>query len=159
MIPSVTYVDTDRRAARYFADQTLVTAELEGRIHPGAGTDLSFLQADYTTLSHYRRPASTCSSRCTRGPVWDHCQQYLAPSVLLLANSSHGDASPAALDPSLKLVAAVHHRDDKYRLDTSALDSYLEPRRPATADPELIRRQGRGIGYTRTAFAYIFRLA
>ncbi len=30
-IPSVTYVDTDRRAARYFADEAFVAAELHGR--------------------------------------------------------------------------------------------------------------------------------
>lgn len=47
-IRSVTYVDTDRRAARYFADEALVTAELQGRTLPGAGTDIAFLHTDYT---------------------------------------------------------------------------------------------------------------
>lgn len=36
------------RAARYFADKALVTAELHGRTLPGAGADISFLHADYT---------------------------------------------------------------------------------------------------------------
>ncbi len=61
--------------------------------------------------------------------------------------------------PRLELVAAVHHRGEHYRFDTDALDSYLTPKTPTAADPDAIRRKGRGIAYTRTAFAYLFRLA
>jgi hypothetical protein len=35
-IPSVAYVDTDCRAARYFADESLVAVELQGRNLAGA---------------------------------------------------------------------------------------------------------------------------
>ncbi len=90
------------------------------------------------------------------GPVWENCRGYLAPHGLLLANTSHGDASLAALDPTLRLVAAVHQRDGRYRLGTDDLDSYLIPKKPSAADPDAIRRQGRGIAYTRNAFAYVF---
>lgn len=158
-IPSVTYVDTDRRAARFFANHTLVADELEGRTRPGAGTEIRFLQADYTAALPVPEAGFDLLISLYAGPVWDHCRQYLSPGGLLLANTSHGDASLAALDPSLELVAAIHHRGDKYHVDSSALRTYLEPRRPSSADPELIRSQGRGIGYTRTAFAYLFRPA
>ena len=154
-IPSVTYVDTDRRAARFFADERLVAAELEGRARPGAGSEVRFLQADYTTPLALDRFDLLIS--LFAGPVWDHCRQHLAPGGLLLANASHGDASLAALDPGLVLVAAVQHVGDRYRLDTEALEGYLQPKRPETADPEAIRRAGRGIAYTRPAFAYVFR--
>ena len=158
-IPSVTYVDTDRRAARYFADRSLVADELEGRTGPGAGADVRFLQADYTGPLPLAAAGFDLLISLYAGPVWDHCRQYLSPDGLLLANTSHGDASLAALDPSLELVAAVHHRGDEYRLDDTALNSYLQPRNPSSADPDLIRSQGRGIRYTRTAFAYLFRPA
>ncbi|WP_300013332.1 hypothetical protein [Pseudonocardia sp.] len=158
-IPSVTYVDSDRRAARYFADEPLVAAELEGRTLPGAGAEVTFLHRDYTTPLSLPRAGFDLLISLYAGPVWDHCRQHLAPQGLLLANTSHGDASLAALDPALRLVAAVHQRDGKYRLDTERLDSHLVPRRPDAADPERIRSQGRGIAYTRTAFAYVFRAA
>lgn len=156
-IPSVTYVDTDRRAARYFADQALVTAELQGRTMPGAGTDVTFLHADYTKPLPIPAASFDLLISLYAGPVWEHCRQYLSPQGLLLANTSHGDASLAALDPALRLVAAVHHRDDTYRLDTANLDSYLIPKRSSAADPDTIRRQGRGIAYTKKAFAYVFK--
>ena len=156
-IASVTYVDIDRRAARFFADERRVAAELQGRTAPGAGTHIGFLHADYSTALPLPAAGVELLISLFAGPVWEHCGRYLAPSGLFLANTSHGDASLAALDPSLRLVAAVQHRADRYRLDTADLDSYLVPTRPAAADPDAIRRQGKGIAYTRRAFAYVFQ--
>lgn len=156
-LPSVTYVDTDRRAARYFADEVRVAAELRGRARPGAGTDITFLPLDYTKALPLPDAGFDLLISLYAGLVWDHCRQHLAPGGWLLANTSHGDASLAALDPALRLVAAVHHRDGKYRLDDSRLDGYLIPTKPEHADPSTIRAQGRGISYTRTAFAYLFQ--
>ncbi len=84
------------------------------------------------------------------------------PPGPLPANPPPGGAPPRAAPPPpprLELVAAVHHRGEHYRFDTDALDSYLTPKTPTAADPDAIRRKGRGIAYTRTAFAYLFRLA
>ncbi len=83
------------------------------------------------------------------------------PPAPFRANPPHGNAPPAPPPPPprLELVAAVHHRGEHYRFDTDALDSYLTPKTPTAADPDAIRRKGRGIAYTRTAFAYLFRLA
>lgn len=156
-VASVTYVDTDRRAARYFADETLVAAELAGRTRDGAGTQVRFLQADYRTALPLPAAGFDLLISLYAGPVWDHCGQHLAPGGLLLANTSHGDASIAAVDPGLHLVAVVQHRADGYHLDTGSLETYLQPKDPAAADPEDVRRRGRGVRYTRTAFAYLFR--
>ncbi len=155
-IPSVTYVDTDRRAARYFGDEALVTAELQGRTITGAGTDIAFLHTDYTKPLPIPPASFDLLISLYAGPVWEHCRQYLAPQGWFLTNTSHGDASLAALDPTVRLVAAVHQRAGKYRLDTTNLDSYLIPKRPSAANSTTIRREGRGIAYTKAAFAYVF---
>ncbi|MGB0970244.1 MAG: hypothetical protein ACPGVG_04690 [Mycobacterium sp.] len=157
-IPSVTYVDTDRRAARYFANQELVATELQAHSRNSVKTEVNFLHANYTTPLSLPKAEFDLLISLYAGPVWDHCHQYLKPNGLLLANTSHGDASLAALDSRLELVAAIHHRGDKYRIDRSALADYLTPKNPTAADPDLIRRNGRGIAYTRTAFAYLFKL-
>ncbi|GAA1464608.1 class I SAM-dependent methyltransferase [Microbacterium thalassium] len=154
-IRSVTYVDTDRRAARYFADSGLVEAELAGT-RTGSADGIRFLHADYTTPLPVPDEAFDLLISLYAGPVWEHCRRYLRPGGLLVANTSHGDASLAALDPDLTLVAAVQHRGGRYRLDTTGLDRYLVPRKPSEADPDRIRDRGRGISYTRSAFAYVF---
>lgn len=157
-IGSVTYVDTDRRAARYFADSDLVRSELAGASARAAEAAVEFLPTDYTHPLPLAAGRFDLLISLYAGPVWDHCRRYLRPGGLLLANTSHGDASIAALDPDLELVATVHHRDSRYRLDSRELDRYLVPKGPAAADADLIRSAGRGIAYTRTAFAYLFRL-
>lgn len=157
-IRSVTYVDNDKRAVRYFAAPELVEAELADRSTSAAIAGVRFVPGDYTGPLPIANGTFDLLISLYAGPVWDHCRRYLRPRGVLLANSSHGDASIAALDPDLELVAAVHHRDSQYRLDTRDPGQYLIPKNPAAADPDLIRASGRGIAYTRTAFAYLFRL-
>ncbi len=161
VIPSVTYVDTDRRAARYFAGAELVQAELADaqRTRGGAPAEVRFLHADYTEALPLGDGAFDLLISLYAGPVSEHCRRFLGPGGLLLANASHGDASLAALDARFELVAAVQNRGDRYRLDENDLGRYLVPKKPAAADPDLIRRSGRGIAYTRPAFAYLFRLS
>ncbi|WP_421845533.1 hypothetical protein [Mycobacterium sp.] len=154
-IPAVTYVDTDRRAARYFANELLVRSELNNRTWPGAGTEVFFVHTDYTTALPLPELSFDLLISLYAGPVWEHCGKYLKPGGLLLANASHGDASIAALDSRLQLAAAVLHRDGRYWFD-EATDGYLVPKKPHTADPDTIRQSGRGIPYTRAAFAYLF---
>jgi len=156
-IASVTYVDNDARAARFFAESEAVRAELDGRTRQGAGTQVQFLGADYTKRLTVPEESMDLLISLYAGPVWEHTRRYLRPGGWLLANASHGDASLAALDESLELVAAVHQRADRYRLLTHELGEYLIPKRPETADADLIRSSGRGIAYTRPAFAYLFQ--
>ena len=156
-IDDVTYVDNDKRAERYFSTEGLPESELSASTD-AAKRRIAFTAADYTTPLPVDQGSVELLISLYAGPVWDHCRQYLAPGGLLLANTSHGDASVAALDPDLELVAAVHYRDGRYRLDQENLSSYLVPKTATPPDVESIRRSGRGVAYTRTAFAYVFRL-
>jgi SAM-dependent methyltransferase len=156
-IASVTYVDTDARAARFFADPEAVRADLRGRTRKGAGEEVRFLHADYTEPLDLPDKCMDLLISLFATPAWESCRRHLRPGGLLLANTSHGEAALAALDPGLRLVAAVQHRGDRSRLVTEGLDDYLVPKRPDAADAERIRASGRGIAYTRTAFAYLFQ--
>lgn len=154
-IEDVTYVDLDRRAERFFADRKLVAQQLKDA--GVTGRSLEFIRADYAQGLPLARGAFDLLISLYAGPVWDNCAGYLTGGGLLLANNSHGDASIAALDPRLSLIAAVQADGAQFRLDTDALDRYLIPKKPEHADLDRIRSQGRGIGFTRTAFAYVFR--
>ncbi len=156
-VPSVTYVDTDRRAARYFEDVAVARSEVTA--HGGrADVEIEFYASDYTHPLPVHAAGFDLLISLFAGPVWEHCRVYLKTGGMLLANASHGDASLAALDPDLQLVAAVLHRAGRYRLDDNHLDRYLVPKNPAEADASHIRSAGRGIAYTRPAFAYLFRV-
>ncbi|HKJ12395.1 MAG TPA: hypothetical protein VJ976_08410 [Ornithinimicrobium sp.] len=156
-IASVTYVDTDVRAARFFADSDRIQRELTGHTRQGARTDVRFLAADYTQALDIPDDSMDLLISLYAGPVWEHTRRYLSPGGWLLANTSHGDASLAALDDSLRLVAVVQYREGQYRVLVGGLEEYLVPKRREAADADRIRASGRGIPYTRTAFAYLFQ--
>ncbi len=154
----VTYVDNDARAARFFADPDLVRAELAGLTGPGVDPEVRFLAGDYTKPLDVPEGSMDLLISLYAGPVSEYCRRDLRPGGLLLANTSHGDASVAALEPDVRLVAAVHHANAGYRLVTDGLETYLVPKRPETADAVRIRSSGRGIAYTRSAAAYLFEV-
>jgi hypothetical protein len=62
-----------------------------------------------------------------------------------------------ALDERFTLEAVVTSRAGSYAVDSTELESYLIPRRPAQPGREDILSQGRGIAYTRSPFAYLFQ--
>lgn len=68
-IRSVTYVDTDARAARFFADAGLVRAQLTGRCRPGAEAEVRFLAADYTQALDVREGSMDLLISLFAGPV------------------------------------------------------------------------------------------
>lgn len=154
-IPEVTYVDTDRRVAKFFGNEELLANQLRGRCHPGGTTE--YLQCDYTSELPLKPRSFDLLISLFSGPVWDTGSRYVADEGLFLANNSHGDASLAALDPRLRLVAAVTQDGDVYRLEQEDLGTHLVPKNPDHADPDRIRNQGRGIAFVRMAFAYVFR--
>lgn len=153
---SVSYVDVDRRAATFFADEVLVSSQLKGKTDPGAGAHVEFLQADYTSPLPLPDGSFDLLISLFTVPAWQLCQQYVKAGGLLLATASHGEASLAALDPHLRLAAVIHEEDGAYRVHDQGLDGYLIPKRADQADADFIRTQGKGIRYTKEAFAYLF---
>ena len=157
-IGSVTYVDTDRRAARFFADPALIEAELDGRAPVGRASGVTFLHADCTGDLPIPDAGFGLVLSLYSGPFWPGCGRYLATRGLFLANASHGEADLAALDPRVTLVGAVVQDDEAFHVECEDLERYLVPRRAASMDVEHIRSTGRGVPHTREAFAYVFQL-
>jgi hypothetical protein len=155
---SVVYVDTDRRAARFFADHTGVQRLITARRPDHQPVQLAFHHADYA--SDFGEPAASFDLLISlyAGFVSQACKHLLRAGGLLLANNSHGDASMASIDPDYQLVAAVtHYYHHRYRLDPGDLDRYFIPKRPVQVTRELLTATGRGIGYTTSPAAYVFQ--
>jgi hypothetical protein len=73
-----------------------------------------------------------------------------------LVNPSHGDAAMASIDSRYRLRAVVTSRSGGYRISTAGLDSYLIPKSSVEVTAEFLHHRGRGIGYTKSPFAYLF---
>lgn len=155
--PSVTYVDIDRRASRFFADEAGVQELLiEYGVGPAAHT-VRFIAADYTDPLDLDDGEFDLLVSLYAGFVSETCTRYLRVGGSLLVNAGHGDTAMASIDPRYRLSAVVKSRSGDYRVDARDLDTYLVPKRDVEITKEMLHATGRGIAYTKSPFAYLFK--
>jgi hypothetical protein len=154
----VTYVDLDRRAAQFFADETGVEEIIAQHPPVPDGSRFRFVHADYSSDLALEDQSFDLLVSLYAGFISEACTRYLRTGGTLLVNPSHGDAAMASIDDRYELSGVVVARDGDYRIRTDELDGYLIPKKPdveVTAD--LLHERGRGIAYTKSPFAYLFR--
>ena len=154
--PSVCFVDTDRRAARFFADPAVRDYVNERKVY-AEEPSIRFHKADYELALAKTEESFDLLISQYAGFVSQHCKQYLKVGGLLLVNNSHGDANMARLDPDYELVGAIMRRGEQFRLVESDLAAYFVPKRDRTITREYLERTRRGVAFTRRAYAYAFR--
>lgn len=159
---NVTYVDVDRRAARWFGEHQQVS-ELIATKRTAAGvvstTDVAFRfhHLDYQNDLPVADGSIDLLVSLYAGFISEHCSRYLRPGGLLLVNSSHGDADMAALSPANQLVGVLISAEGHYRLSTTNLEQYLIPKRGKRPTVAELHASNRGVGHTTSAFAYLFK--
>ena len=152
---SVTYLDTDKRAPGFFADADGVLeliAQHEGPPEP----DITFIHGDYTSTLELPDDHFDLLVSLYAGFISEHCTRHLKIGGTLLVNPSHGDAAMASIDPRYDLAGVVKSGEGNYRVDTRELDTYLIPKRPQMITAESLHETNRGVGYTKSPFAYLF---
>ena len=107
----VTYVDTDKRAAKFFdhADAVARTRRLEATavdIRPN-GDEVTFHHLDYRTPLPEPDESFDLLVSLYAGFVSEHCTNHLRVGGTLLVNPSHGDAAMASIDPRYELTGVV----------------------------------------------------
>ena len=152
---SVTYLDTDKRAPRFFADTDGVL-EIIAQHHGPPEPDVTFIHADYTATLDLPDDHFDLLVSLYAGFISEHCTQHLKIGGTLLVNPSHGDAAMASIDPRYQLAGVIKSSSGNYRVDTNDLDTYLIPKKPLPITAETLHQSFRGIGYTKSPFAYLF---
>ena len=154
--PQVTYVDTEQRARKFFASEAAL--DLVQKRKQYASTPLwQFHHQDY------RKPRSEADESFDllvsqyAGFISEHCKRYLRVGGWLLANNSHGDAGLAHLDKDFVCVAAVKRRGERFTLTTEQLETYFVPKKKIAITRRYLQQLGRGLGYKKSAFAYLFQ--
>ena len=155
---SVTYVDVDARAARFFADTTGVDEIIAEQVPSEEERSWRFVGGDYASALDLQDASFDLLVSLYAGFVAEPCTRYLRPGGWLLVNPSHGDAAIASIDPRYRLVGVVQSRSGKYTVSDRNLDSYLIPKRELELTSDSIHESGRGVAYTTSPFAYVFQL-
>jgi hypothetical protein len=155
--PAVTYVDVDRRAAKFFADREGVDEIIAAnQVDPRVRT-VEFVAGDYADDLGLTDESFDLLISLYAGFISEHCTRYLRIGGHLLVNPSHGDAAMASIDERHRLAGVIASGGPHgYRVDTRDLDTYLVPKKPQPVTVERLHDLGRGIGYTRSPFAYLF---
>lgn len=151
----VIYADMDKRAAVFFADTEGVRQIICDHGGPENGR-VAFVHGDYRTLGLKANSFGLLISLYA-GFISESCGHFLRIGGHLLVNASHGDAALAALDPRFKLAAVVTSANGRYRVTDRNLESYMLPKKQQTITRECLKKSGRGIGYTKSPFAYLFK--
>jgi len=156
VFPSVTYVDVDDRARRFFGDVAGVRTILARYADAPGEPEFSFVHADYTTELPIAHQSYDLLVSLFAGFVSEHCAHHLQVGGILLANASHGDAAMASIDRRFALSGVVESVSGDYRIRTDHLDTYMIPKRPIDVTVDLLHQTGRAIAYTSSPFAYVF---
>lgn len=154
--PAVTYVDSDSRTPGFFADRDGVHEIIisEGGLRTAA---VDFVHGDYQRDLGIAERSFDLLVSLYAGFVSEFCTDYLRVGGFLLVAPSHGDVAMASIDHRYELVGVVASRSGNYRIRTNNLDTYMVPRSPIEVSPAMLHDRGRGIAYTKSPFAYLFR--
>jgi len=157
VFPLTVYVDTDKRAQRFFEDPW--TREfVEQNKRCDEKRTVRFHPQDYSEDLPEEPGSFDLLISQWAGFVSRSCKRYLKPGGLLLVNDSHGDASLASIDEEFRFVAAVIMRGGKYRLEEVDLEGYFVSKTDVEITQEYLFKIRRGVRYKRTAWAYLFEL-
>ena len=174
--PSVTYVDSDKRAEKFFDDSAGVLEIIADHGSPTTDPSVAFVASDYGADLELEDESFDLLISLYAGFVSEHCTRYLRVGGSLLVNPSHGDAAMASVDSRYALTGVIMSRDGQYTVKTgdpntggsntgssntgdtseNPLAAYMKPKKPIDVTVDLLHNTGRGIAYTKPAFAYLF---
>jgi hypothetical protein len=156
-IPEVVYIDTDKKAKLFFADNSYqkeinkkksYSQESIIRYHP-----INFQKSLPEDMNYFDLLISQYA-----GFVSHYCKAYLKRGGMLLVNNSHGDAGVAFTDKDYDMIGVVNYRNKKYSMSTSKLDLYFIPKNhDIQHTKEKLMALRKGLGYKKSASHYIFR--
>lgn len=156
VFPVTVYVDTDKKAKKFFNDPAIYDFIAKRKIY-SQNADVTFYAMNYKNELGIEEQSFDLLISQYAGFVSQHYKRYLKIGGLLLVNNSHGDASMASIDNHYEFIAVVNKSKGKHRLTDKNLDSYFIPKSTVKITKEYIEKIQKGIGYTKSASDYVFR--
>ena len=156
-IPLTVYIDSFKKTNKFFEDNSIYSFIAKNKIYRNKPI-LRYYNEDYNSDFGEEEENFDLLISLYAGFVSQSCKKYLKKGGILLANNSHGDASMAYLDDDFELIAVIYRSNRQYRLTNKNLEKYFIPKNPELiVTKDYVKKIGRGIGYTKTASAYVFQ--
>ena len=156
-IPEVVYIDSFKKTSKFFNDKNHLSIIKKNKIYE-KDPIYRYYQADYKQMVEEEPGTFDLLISQYAGFISQCCIDYLKPGGILLANNSHGDASMASIDDRYEFNGVIYYSNKQFRYTTRNLEQYFIPKKKKIViTKDYLERTKKGIGYTKSASAYIFR--
>ncbi len=156
VFPRTTYLDSDKKAKRFFEHPALMQFLVERKRYERV-PKIEFHALDFTAESKPDLGQFDLMISQYAGFISQHCKRYLSVGGLLLVNNSHGDASMASIDEDYQLVAVLLRGKRSYRIEENNLKAYFVLKKPQVVTRSYIEEKRRGLVYIKAADSYLFK--
>lgn len=156
LIPKVVYVDLDKKAKKFFAENAVYRFINDQKEYEEEAS-VNFYPSDYSKPFLKEELMVDLLISQYAGFISQSCKQYLKTGGILVANNSHGDAGVAFHDESFQLIAVANNRKGKWVISDKKLEEYFIPKKDFEVTKEYLLTLNRGLGYKKSAGVYIFR--
>lgn len=156
-IQEVVYIDTDKKAKKFFASVDYLKYINKNKVYDNEA-QMEFYGQDYSKIiPKYEEYFDLMISQYA-GPISQECKPYLKESGILLVNNSHGDAQLAYADPDYSFIGIVNYRNKKFRFSEKDLEKYFIPKKDSISLVlSDLKTRNKGIGFTKSASHYLFK--
>lgn len=157
LFPSVTYVDTDKNAKRFFKYPNEVLSLIEQNKVYAETPEFKFYGCSYNSPLDEEDGSFDMLISLYAGFISEPCKRYLASGGILVVNNSHADAGLVSIDKDFELVGVLKGQNDKYSISEENLSEYFHPKKDIKVTEAYLKESGKGVGYTKTAPVYLFK--
>lgn len=155
-ISQMVYVDIDKRCNNFFSDKLTLDYIIRKKIY-NEFPEIRFHFTDFTNKINEKIESFDLLISLYSGLISKHCKKYLKKSGILIVNNSHGDATLAFLDKSFKMIGVTKRYRNHFKISERCLSTYFKTKSGKPIDMEKIKKNMRGPGFTKIAYAYIFK--
>lgn len=157
IIPEVIYVDTDKKAIKFFQQETDIKDFVaSNKVYPEP-CSIQFEAKDYwEELSIPLGYVDLLISQYA-GFVSQACKGYLKKGGILLANDSHGDATLAKADKAFEFIGTLQHKQGSYKMESKDIEKHFTRYQGRPVDLDKVKETMKGPKYLVGSDYYVFR--
>lgn len=156
-IPEVLYVDTDKKAKRFFNDMQVIEQYINSNKKFKKEARIGFQGTDFYKPLKSEDNYFDLMISLYAGFISQGCKRYLKIGGVLIANDSHGDATLAYKDEDFEFVGVVVYKKGRYIIDCTKNERYFKMKSNKPINMDRVREKMTGPKYAYQTEYYLFR--
>lgn len=156
-INDMTYIDSDKRIAKFFMDEK-VLSYIEANKNYSKNATVNGIQANFSSDLPIEKNIFDIMFSFYAGFISQSCKKYLKVAGILVCNNSHGDASIAFSDKDYKLIGVIKRSGAHFNITDKDLNTYFIKKDGSPINENKVLEKMMGENFTKKGYAYVFKL-